>query len=274
MANSLPIALTLENEVLNFQQREGENLKDAWYRICNTHNKSTQRQSTFVLLRCFYMGITTWYRFILDTITGGNFRMCPPLDAFNALGNLVGSPPLMVNGTILTLEHVMQKLDAIETNMITLEHVERLETKMQNLANRFGSKLGDAIKILREKEPIIHDRLEESPARIDKLEEILSNLSLAFSSINTTEKTPTKISKGTRSKGETSSSNKGDLKMISVHPDFVDVIYKSEFFNFLPRSFAFENSYAKVLRDSKCSIEELETNKDAPSDDKRKDDNT
>jgi hypothetical protein len=95
------------------------------------------------------MGITSWYRFILDSFTGGNFRMCPPLDAFNALGNIVGSPPLMVNGTILTLEHVMQRLDSIEKNMITLEHIERLDTKMQNLANRFGSKLGDAIKVLK-----------------------------------------------------------------------------------------------------------------------------
>jgi hypothetical protein len=224
MANSSPSALSLENEVLNFQQRERENLKDAWYRICNAHNRSTQKQSTFVLLRCFYMGTTTWYRFILDTTTGGNFRMCPPLDAFNALGNILGSPPLMINGTILTLEHVMQRLDSIETNMITLEQIERLDTKMQNLSNRFGSKLGDAIKALREKESIIHNRLEESPARIDKLEEILSNLSMAFSSINTTKKTPTKTSKGTRSKGETLGSNKGDIKMISIHPDFVEAI--------------------------------------------------
>jgi hypothetical protein len=220
------------------------------------------------------MGITSWYRFILDSITGGNFRMCPPLDAFNALGNIVGSPPLMVNGTILTLEHVMQKLDAIETNMITLEHIERLETKMQNLANRFGSKLGDAIKVLKEKDPIIHNRLEESPARIDKLEEIFGNLSLAFSSINTSKKNPIKTSKGTRSKGETSGSNKGDLKMISIHPDFVDVIYKSELFDFLPRSFPIENPYTEFLRSSKCLIEGLESNKDAPSNDKRKDGKT
>ena len=99
--------------------------------------------------------------------------------------------------------------------------------------------------------------MEESPARIDKLEEILSNLSLAFSSINTTEKTPTKTSKGTRSKGETSGSSKGDLNMIRIHPDFVDAIYKSEFFNFIPRSIAIENSYAKSLRVSKCLIKEL-----------------
>jgi hypothetical protein len=116
--------------------------------------------------------------------------------------------------------------------------------------------------------------LEESPARIDKLEEIFSNLSLAFSTINATEKTPTKTRRGTRSKGETSGSDKGDLKMTSIHPDFVEAIYKSEFFDFLPRSFPTENSYTEFLRSSKCLIEELETNKDASCDDKRKDGKT
>ena len=87
---SSSVACTPENKVLNFKQRGGENLKDAWYRVCNAHNRSIRKQSTVVFLRCFYVGITTWYRFVLDTITGGNFFMCPSLDAFNAMGNLVG----------------------------------------------------------------------------------------------------------------------------------------------------------------------------------------
>ena len=70
----------------------------------------------------FYVGITTWYRFVLDTITGGNFLMCPSLDAFNAMGNLVGSPSLMINETTLTLEHIMERLDAIEKKVLTEEH--------------------------------------------------------------------------------------------------------------------------------------------------------
>ena len=101
MASSSSIACTPENEVLNFKQRGGENIKDVWYRICNADNRSIRKQSTVVLLHSFYVGITTWYRFVLDTITGGNFLMCPSLDAFNAMGNLVGSPPLMINETTL-----------------------------------------------------------------------------------------------------------------------------------------------------------------------------
>ena len=50
--------------------------------------------------------------------------------------------------------------------------------------------------------------------------------------------------------------------MISIHPDFVEVIRdpfcKNEIFEFIPRSVVIENLYAKSLRDSKCLIEELD----------------
>ena len=58
MASPPIIVSTLDHEVLNFKQREGENLKDAWHRICNAQNRSTRKQSTSVLLRNFYVGIS------------------------------------------------------------------------------------------------------------------------------------------------------------------------------------------------------------------------
>ena len=65
--------------------------------------KSTRKQSTTVLLRNFYVGTNPWYRYILDTITGGNFLGRHTFDSYNAMIDLFGSPPLLVNGTILTL---------------------------------------------------------------------------------------------------------------------------------------------------------------------------
>ena len=117
----------------------------------------------------FYVGITTWYRFVLDMITGGNFLMCPSLDAFNTLGNLVGSPPLVINETILTLEHV--KTRCYQKENAYLEHIENLDIKIQSYATKVGSKAGGVFKLLKEKGTIIHERIEESPSRIDKLEE-------------------------------------------------------------------------------------------------------
>src|SRR6266516_1741682 len=107
-------------------------------------------------LPLFFFAIFMWasqlgIRFVLGTFTGGNFLMCPSLDAFNAMGNLVGSPPLMVNETTLTLEHVMERLDAIEKKMLTEEHMENLDKKMHNFATKIGSKAGENFKLLKEK---------------------------------------------------------------------------------------------------------------------------
>ena len=106
-------------------------------------------------------------------------------------------------------------------------------------------------------------RIEESTSQIDKMEEIFSNLSTAFASAKIVERTPVKLGKttqNTKSKGATSS--KEDLKMISIHPNFVEVIRdpfcKNEMFEFIPRSVVIENLFAKPLRDSKCLIEELD----------------
>ena len=94
------------------------------------------------------------------------------------------------------------------------------------------------------------------------MEEIFSNLSTAFTTTKIIEETPVK-SRRSRNKGATSSdSNKGDLKMISIHPDFVEVIRdpfrKNEIFEFIPRSVVIEELYANSLKGSKCLIEELD----------------
>ena len=90
--------------MLNFKQRGGENLKYAWYRICDAQNRSTRKQSTTILHHMFYVGVTPWNRYVLDTITGGNFLGSHTFDSYNAMIDLFGPPPLLINGTVLTLE--------------------------------------------------------------------------------------------------------------------------------------------------------------------------
>ena len=146
MASPLSSPLSPKNEILNFKQRKGENLKDAWYRICNAQNKSTRKQSTSILLRNFYVGITPWHRCVLDTITGGNFLGSHTFDSYNAMLDLFGSAPLLVNGTILTLEHVMQRLEIIENKVATVELIENLDKKIHNKITQYGSKVGVTLK--------------------------------------------------------------------------------------------------------------------------------
>jgi hypothetical protein len=68
-------------EVRSFKQQGGESLKDAWYRISNAHHRCTKKHSTTILLRNFYVGISCWNRYVLDTLTGGNFLGTPAGEA-------------------------------------------------------------------------------------------------------------------------------------------------------------------------------------------------
>ena len=94
MASPSIHVITPEHEILNFKQRKGENLKDAWHRIINDQNKSTWKLSTSVLLCNFDVGITPWNRCIHDTITGGDFLSSHTFDSYNAILDLFG-PPLL-----------------------------------------------------------------------------------------------------------------------------------------------------------------------------------
>ncbi|KAE8783158.1 Far1 [Hordeum vulgare] len=174
---------TPENEVLNFKHIEEENLKDTWY--------------------------------ILDTIVGGNFLGSHTIDSYGAIVNLVGSPPPMVNGTSLTLEHVMQRLDAIENKIATVELIEVLDRKIHNQITQYGSKVGMVLKNLREKEPIVNDS-----SRIGKLEDVITNLGSAFAAVqntpNLTLKKTVKFVFVPQASGQSSNKHE-DLKMINDH---------------------------------------------------------
>ena len=158
--------------------------------------------------------------------------------------DLLGPPPLLVNGTVLPLEHVMQRLDIIENKIANVELIENLDKKIHNQITQYGSKVGVTLKNLKEKEPIVDEKIDQDSTRIGKLEDIITNLGSAFSSVKTTPNlTPTKIAKFTyvpKNKGESSSKNNEDLKSISVHPNFLDIIKEpivtNEFLDLLRRS--------------------------------------
>jgi hypothetical protein len=47
-----------------------------------------------ILLRNFYVGISSWNRYVLYTLAGGNFLGAPALEACNLIKSLVGLPPI------------------------------------------------------------------------------------------------------------------------------------------------------------------------------------
>ena len=146
------------------------------------------------------------------------------MDAFNAMGNLVGATPINIKEITLTLEHIIQRLEAIENKMPTIDHIENLDKKIHNHTTQYGSRVGTTLKMLKEKESVINEGIEQSPAGIDKLEEVINNLGFTFSSVKTIERSPPskncKFLYVPKNKGSTSINGSEDLKMISVHHGF------------------------------------------------------
>ena len=99
------------------------------------------------------------------------------------------------------------------------------------------------MKNLKEKEPIVNEKIDLDSARIGKIEDIITNLGTAFSSVKNTSNPPTKIAKFMyvpKNKGESSNKETADLKSISVHPNLFDIIKEpiatNEFFDLVPKS--------------------------------------
>src|SRR3954454_12329068 len=67
-----------------------------------------------IVLRSFYGGISSWKRYVLDTLTGGNFLGAPAMEAYTLIESLVGVPPTNVAKTEITLEEVVKILDSLD----------------------------------------------------------------------------------------------------------------------------------------------------------------
>src|ERR1043165_7155277 len=155
--------------------------------------KATKKQSTTILLKFFYVGITSWNRFVLDTAINGNFIEAPVWEALNVIENLVGSLPIPSIKEDISLAHIMGKLEKIELEMPSIDRVNELDRKIQGNLNRLDSSMQ---KILNTLETI--KSLDEKSYRIEKIEEVIETLGTTFSSIKT-RKDETLARKGPKS---------------------------------------------------------------------------
>ena len=65
--------LSPDFEVLYFKQRQGENLKDVWFRLMESYRISNLKGFAKVFLRNFYIGLALHHRKLLDFAAKGNF---------------------------------------------------------------------------------------------------------------------------------------------------------------------------------------------------------
>ena len=126
-----------EVEVRSVKQQRGESLKDSWYKISDAHHRCTKKYSTMILLRNFYVGISSWYKHVLDTLTGGNFLGTPSLEAYNLIESLVGVPPTKDVKTEITLEDVIKKLSSLEKDLPDfLDNISTVDESIESINKR------------------------------------------------------------------------------------------------------------------------------------------
>src|SRR3954471_16371389 len=89
--------------------------------------KEPPRSNPLCLLRKFYVGITSWNRFLLDTPINGNFIEAPVWEALNVIENLFGSLPIVSIKEDITLTHIMRKLEKIELERPSIDMVNELD---------------------------------------------------------------------------------------------------------------------------------------------------
>src|SRR3954466_5320907 len=88
--NMLGLGALRESEVLDFRQRDGENMKKAWDRISEAHRRIMPWISIKIVLRNFYHGLFKWCKHSLDIIAEGDFLECDEdraLDIFHGLSS-------------------------------------------------------------------------------------------------------------------------------------------------------------------------------------------
>ena len=132
MASSLSTPLSPEVEVLHFKQRQGENLKDAWYRMMESYRKCTLEVNFRILLRNFYVGLNMTHRQLLDCIAMGNFIEIDPSIVHEIIEGIVGTLPQKV-GSHHTQEETQVFGKICEVTIFLQKSLEPLKSVSRNL---------------------------------------------------------------------------------------------------------------------------------------------
>src|SRR3954467_7618897 len=125
--NMLGLGSLRESEVLDFRQRDGENMKKAWDRISEAHKRVMPWISIKIVLRNFYHGLFKWCKHSLDIIAEGDFLEC---DETRALEIIHGLSSYFVYDH--SFDTVIDRLATIEKRMDALDLMKVEKPKPNN----------------------------------------------------------------------------------------------------------------------------------------------
>src|ERR1041384_5565868 len=118
--NMLGLGSLRESEVLDFRQRDGENMTKAWDRISEAHKRIMPWISIKIVLRNFYHGLFKWCKHSLDIIAEGDFLECDEDRALDILHSLSSYfvYDRSVDTVIDRLATIEKRLDALDLSKV------------------------------------------------------------------------------------------------------------------------------------------------------------
>src|ERR1041385_1860808 len=119
-----------ESEVLDFRQRDGENMEKAWDRISEANKIIMPWIPIKIVLRNFYHGVFKWCKHSLDIIAEGDFLECDEARALDILHVL--SSYFVYDRSFDT---VIDRLATIEKRMdaLDLRNVEEIKSNKKEM---------------------------------------------------------------------------------------------------------------------------------------------
>src|SRR3954465_3388821 len=128
--NMLGLGSLRESEVLDFRQRDGENMKKAWDRISEAHKRIMPWIPIKKFLRNFYHGLFKWCKHSLDIIAEGDFLECDEVRALVILRSLSSYfvYDRSIDAFIDRLATIEKRLDALD-----LRKVEELNSNKKEM---------------------------------------------------------------------------------------------------------------------------------------------
>src|SRR3954451_9133544 len=112
--------MTPEEMIFTVKQGSEESFKEAWSRINESYNKTEPKMTLGLLLTSFYFGLVLRYRYVLDTLVGGDFLQSDEDKSFNAIKRLITiySIPNSFDSSIAS---IYARMYTLETNMTCLK---------------------------------------------------------------------------------------------------------------------------------------------------------
>src|SRR3954467_14621963 len=111
----LGVGTMRESEVLDFPQRNGENMKKAWDIISEAHKINMPWLPIRIVLTNFYFGLFKWCKYSLDLIAEGDFLECDEARALEIIHGL--SSYFVYDGLDTFIDRIAtieKKLDALD----------------------------------------------------------------------------------------------------------------------------------------------------------------